>query len=285
MIIRRKISNQEVLDLVEHYEFKKAGLTGGVDKEDVIALIEQICDDYERSSKAAEPTPVVDTSNMVPIGDYNAAKARIAALEEEIKNHKDESNMVMEILMDSKKKAANVIAEAQKKGEEIVTFARKEAGKIETDASENSKLIIQDANQKRSQLISEAEATKQQIEDSRAGIIAEAHEQGENFIKNATEKAEAIIEEQKKNLHEAELEKAAVIEKANQKAEEIVANSRYRKEQYEQLSREMQEKIDAKKLEYADYIKGVEASFDKLKSGLVDFKKDLDIMFPMKKND
>ena len=111
-------------------------------------------------------------------------------------------------------------------------------------------------------------------------ILSDARKESYNIIQEAQKKADQMSVAADETLLDAEREKMAIIEKANQRAEEIIFESRETNKSYIKQYEAMNERIAAKKREYAEYIADVEEDFANMRQKLIDLKKDLNILFP-----
>lgn len=109
--------------------------------------------------------------------------------------------------------------------------------------------------------------------------VSDAKSEAAAVLAKARDGVEKIEAEGRSKISDTEQQAAAIIEKAKAKADSIVSNGRYEEEQLKLLNRDLAEKIDLKKKEFSDYIKKVEYNFGIMNECLIDFKKDLNIMF------
>ena len=120
----------------------------------------------------------------------------------------------------------------------------------------------------------------QEIIDKQNGLLSEARKESYEILQEAQNKADESAREANEILVDADRERIAIIEKANQRAEEIIFESREKNKSYIRQYEAMNDRISAKKKEYAEYIAIVEENFVNMRQKLVDLKKDLNLLFP-----
>lgn len=276
MNIGKELENAEVKQLLSEIELGRARL--GVPKDDVEKILEAVCSIYEEQSKKSE-SQTVDMSNYVPVSEYEVVKAKLTEAIADQKKIEDERHAITEVLIDSRSRAKKILDEATLESVNIIQRAKDEAEQLRSQANAVKDETLAEAESERSKILLEASKRIQEAEDSAESIVQEANDEKSLIIRKAQEEANSVVEIARLKLHEAEQTKAAIIEKANQKAEGIVSNSRQEKERNERRLSEIQKNIDDKKAEYSRYIGKVEENFGYMHESLVDFKKDLDLMF------
>lgn len=282
MDVGMELKNTKVKNILTDVELRKA--RNGVNVEDVEKLLNSICMIYEEQY-AVEKDKKPDPSKYVSIAEFNALKAELADSKSVQAAVEEERHAITEILIESRNRAKKVLDQATLESVSIIQKAKDEAEEHRARANEQKDEILQEAENEKNKIAADAAAIVENAELSKNQIIEEANEEKENIIKKAHEEANAIIEMSRLKLHEAEQSKAALIEKANQKAENIVSESRQRKEYNERKFKEIQKNIEEKKQEYSKYISKVEENFGYMHESLIDFKKDLDLMFVSEGND
>ena len=285
---RSVLKLQEVADYIEGYELKRSTFSG-VDREDVMAFVNNICSIYEQKINELETREIpsfdedleaLKADNTKLLESYEKLKEKNIILESELSERQVESDMVMEILLDARKKSEALAQETELRKEQILEEAKKEARRITDVAEANRFETIKRANKEKEEILLSANEKAQELMAKQNQILSDARKESYNIIQEAQKKADQMSVAADETLLDAEREKMAIIEKANQRAEEIIFESRETNKSYIKQYEAMNERIAAKKREYAEYIADVEDDFANMRQKLIDLKKDLNILFP-----
>ncbi len=282
------LKSQEVADYIKGYELKRSTFSG-VDREDVMVFVNNICGIYEQKINELEnretlsPNEEIEAlqnENIRLLEKYEKLREKNTILEGELSERQVESDMVMEILLDARKKSEALAQETELRKEQILEEAKKEARKI-TDAAEANRFeTIKRTNKEKEEILLAANEKAQELMAKQNQILGDARKESYSIIQEAQKKADQMSVAADEMLLDAEREKMAIIEKANQRAEEIIFESRETNKSYIKQYEAMNERIAAKKREYAEYIADVEEDFANMRQKLIDLKKDLNILFP-----
>lgn len=279
---------QVAADYIKGYELKKSTFSG-VDREDVQTLINNVCGIYDQKIKELESrgnsafnedVEALKNDNIKLLDKYEKLREKNAILEGELNERQVESDMVMEILLDARKKSEAIAQETELRKDEILEEAKKEARKITDSAETNRYEIIKRANKEKESILLSANEKAQEIMVKQNQLLSEARKESYNIIQEAQKKADQMANAADDVLLDADREKMAILEKANQRAEEIIFESREINKSYIKQYEAMNERIAEKKKEYAAYIASVEDDFANMRQKLIDLKKDLNLLFP-----